>query len=289
MRKHIKNVLAFALFFSLVFLLFKFSTYTTHYVQTSSTMTVTKDDEVNTNWTNLEHLIVVPGHSVQWCSESKNDIYDESCWFLYDYQKGQVAMYMEHIRSAVDYASQDKSSLLVFSGGQTRKIGPRSEGFSYYSASDAVGWFGKMDVRHRTVTEEYARDSYENLLFSICRFKQMTESYPKHITVFGFPFKSARFTELHREALKYPLRDFTYVSVDSIGLDPQMVDKPFEQFKVDMYGCHYPLFEKKLERNPFKLNHISYANSCPELSPLFDICQNDKESQNNLDNIWNHD
>ena len=43
---------------------------------------------------------------------------------------------------------------------------------------------GKSDnVRQRTLTEEHARDSFENLLFSICRFRELTGVYPRNITV----------------------------------------------------------------------------------------------------------
>jgi hypothetical protein len=38
-------------------------------------------------------------------------------------------------------------------------------------------------VRWRTLTEEHARDSFENLLFSVCRFRELTGTYPYNITV----------------------------------------------------------------------------------------------------------
>lgn len=38
-------------------------------------------------------------------------------------------------------------------------------------------------VRGRALTEEHARDSFENLLFSICRFRELTGHYPVNITV----------------------------------------------------------------------------------------------------------
>ena len=36
------------------------------------------------------------------------------------------------------------------------------------------GW---PQVRRRALTEEHARDSFENLLFSVCRFKQLTSRW----------------------------------------------------------------------------------------------------------------
>lgn len=43
-------------------------------------------------------------------------------------------------------------------------------------------------MRSRALTEEHARDSFENLLFSVCRFRELTGSYPHNITVKTFYF-----------------------------------------------------------------------------------------------------
>ena len=60
----------------------------------------------------------------------------------------------------------------------------------------------------RVVSEEFARDSYENLLFSLCRFFEMTGRYPEKLTVVGFGFKEKRFTDLHRKAVRFPKERF---------------------------------------------------------------------------------
>ena len=46
-----------------------------------------------------------------------------------------------------------------------------------------------MPVAQRTVTEEFALDSYQNVLFSICRFREIVGHYPDKITVVSFTFK----------------------------------------------------------------------------------------------------
>jgi hypothetical protein len=68
----------------------------------------------------------------------------------------------------------------------------------------------------RVISEEFARDSYENILFSLCRFFEVTGRYPEKITVVGFGFKEKRFTELHRKAVRFP-KD-RYVSIERITL-----------------------------------------------------------------------
>lgn len=56
-------------------------------------------------------------------------------------------------------------------GGKTRVLaGPKSEGESYYFVADHYDWWGKPDLRARASTEDFARDSFENILFSICRY-----------------------------------------------------------------------------------------------------------------------
>lgn len=55
--------------------------------------------------------------------------------------------------------------------------------FDRFFLGIVVMWTGKDDVRSRALTEEHARDSFENLLFSVCRFRELTGSYPKNITV----------------------------------------------------------------------------------------------------------
>jgi hypothetical protein len=83
---------------------------------------------------------------------------------------GEARSFIDHIELGVKKASLDPLAMLLFSGGQTRKeAGPRSEGLSYWVVAEAASWFGEVQVRNRTFTEEHARDSFENLLFGICR------------------------------------------------------------------------------------------------------------------------
>ena len=137
---------------------------------------------------NLHNLVMVAGHSV-YTRNCRGKFEDESSWYLEPYQKdpGQAATFGEHIKVGVEIAAKDKEALLMFSGGETRKdVGPRSEAQSYRSVSGSEDWFDKKDdVRSRTLTEENVRDSFENLIFSVCRFQDLTGTYPQNITHFG--------------------------------------------------------------------------------------------------------
>ena len=85
--------------------------------------------------------------------------------------------------------------------------GPRSEGQSYWNLAHHIYRDDRsMDnfMLERVYSEEFARDSYENLLFSLCRFHEITGRYPDKITVIGFGFKEKRFKDLHRKAVRFP-------------------------------------------------------------------------------------
>jgi hypothetical protein len=139
------------------------------------------------------HAIIVVGHSVMRLSGMKTADKDENSWYLLSYQKSQgfPTIISSHVKKGVDLAIEDENSILIFSGGQTRKdVGPTSEAASYYYLADEKKWIN--GIKKRVFLEEYARDSYENLLFSICRFKEITGKYPQKITIVGFDFKAKR-------------------------------------------------------------------------------------------------
>ncbi len=63
------------------------------------------------------------------------------------------------------------------------------------------------------MTEDAALDSYQNVLFSLARFRELTGANPAHITVVGHAFKRRRFEQLHRLALRWPRTRFAYEGV----------------------------------------------------------------------------
>jgi len=117
-------------------------------------------------------------------------------------------------------------------------------------------------------------------LFSICRFREVTGSYPEKITVVSFTFKQRRFETLHAPALQFPSSRFSYIGVDppaSTGFDLagskqgelQNAALPFEE---DPYGCHSPVLqEKRRARNPFSRTP-PYELTCPDMKGLLHYC-----------------
>ncbi len=153
----------------------------------------------------LTSLVLVACHSVYTGLDFQNPE-DASAWALLDYQKsteGQTHSFLEHIMLGVEEAAKDDSALLVFSGGQTRKTaGPRAESQGYWLVAESMGWFGTgRVVRDRSFTEEHSRDSLENLVFSLCRFYELTGRYPEQLTIVSYDFKEERFLDAHAAAL----------------------------------------------------------------------------------------
>ncbi|CAA3007202.1 uncharacterized protein C57A10.07-like [Olea europaea subsp. europaea] len=234
----------------------------------------------NYPFSKFKNLVTVAGHSI-YTSSSCEKVDNEDSWFLESYQRhpGQAATFVTHIQKGVDIAADDDEALLLFSGGETRKdAGPRSEAQSYWVVAESKGWFGKQDnVRSRALTEEHARDSFENLLFSVCRFRELTGTYPQNITVVGYDFKEERFVRLHRSAIGFPEARFSYAGTPSSQNSREAALKGEAlvraQFQDDPYGCLGSLRRKKLGRNPFHRS-IPYPNGCPEIEGLFRYCGN---------------
>ena len=97
--------------------------------------------------------------------------------------------------------------------GHTSPFSATSEGESYLRFARAAGLLPSADLFTRVTVEDAALDSFQNVLFSIARFRELTGTYPMRITVVGHNFKRRRFEELHRLAIRWPKLRFTYEGV----------------------------------------------------------------------------
>jgi hypothetical protein len=235
----------------------------------------------------LQNLILVACHSVYTGMDYKHPD-AASSWLLLDYQqKSQPHSFLQHIQMGVEKAADDPQAALIFSGGKTRPdAGPRAEALGYWMLAESIEWYEQKDVRLRAFTEEHARDSYENLLFSLCRFYELTGHFPLFITVIGYDFKETRFTDIHRAAVGYPAVQFEYLGTPATANDnnnegqqqqqqhstPEQGEaKVLEMWEQDMYGCHGDLAAKRRERDPFAWGPVS-AERCPPMEELLDWC-----------------
>ncbi|XVF64389.1 hypothetical protein PTKIN_Ptkin09bG0165500 [Pterospermum kingtungense] len=254
------------------------SLYEHHYRMLSHYRRIDGGFDNNYPFAKLKNLVMVAGHSV-YTSSSCGKVDKEDSWFLEPYQKnpGQAATFLAHIKEGIESTARDDEALLLFSGGETRKdAGPRSEAQSYWAVAESKEWFGKEEsVKWRALTEEHARDSFENLLFSVCRFRELTGTYPHNITVVSYDFKEERFAHLHRSAIGFPEWRFLYRGTPASLTSKEAALKGEAsvrtQFEQDPYGCMGSLKRKKVGRDPFHRS-IPYPNGCPEIEGLFRYC-----------------
>ncbi|KAL7273750.1 hypothetical protein RUND412_003370 [Rhizina undulata] len=234
----------------------------------------------------LKNLVVVGCHAIWIGGETKGEVDDE--WkFHGDFQKGEPPTYIRHIEEGIKAAAADPDSLLIFSGGETiSRAGPRSEALSYYEVAAARSLLSSS-LRNRTTTETFALDSYQNLLFSICRFHEITSTYPASITLISHGFKQYRFEQLHRKALRYPSENFHFVGINVPGYyaDADVKEKiergeekTVKEWHGDLFGCSMngsDLRRKRLGRNWGRRVH-PYTKTCPEMAALLEWCGGDE-------------
>lgn len=233
-------------------------------------------------------LIILPCHSIWKGGSTLGKLRDE--WFLASFQmEGEDHLcFREHIETSFKLLKEKPTSILVVSGGQTKaEAGRVSESESYVKLLQSMFPDDQKDFL-RVVAEEYARDSFENVLLLICRFQEISGTYPSHITIVGFEFKKERFVACHLErALSFPENRVTYV-----GNHPSPKDKisrytyyenlascerryALEPFNEDLYGLRSPLRTKRLQRDPYQRQH-NYRKSNPELAKVLDCIENSR-------------
>lgn len=213
------------------------------------------------------NAVIVAGHAI--CTEVR-DPWREENWILLPFQRGEVACYIGHIEAGVRAAVADPDALLVFAGGCSRaEAGPRSEAQSYFWIADHLGWFGHPEVRARAITEEFSRDSYENLLYSICRVREYAGAYPRHVSFVSWAFKQERF-HLHRRTIRWPTARFTFLGPNNPPDLAQAVaaeDRNRAAYEADPYSSSPAFRAKRDARNPFRRS-AGYLLVCPELQGL---------------------
>ncbi|CAE6414831.1 unnamed protein product [Rhizoctonia solani] len=225
---------------------------------------ITDTVSYNHSESQLDHLIMVAGHAI--------------------WKGGDPAAYEKDAEWVLDVAQAGRGNPKAFyahiaKGGQTRKPTHLTEAQSYLSLALGAGLLPSTpsETFVRATTEDFALDSYQNLIFSIARFKERTGRYPDRITVVGFGVKKQRFEKLHARAIKWPVRSFSYVGVDVADQEDLEVAQDGEHkngfipYMRDLYGCHDFLAAKRRLRNTAARFH-PYHSSAPELADLLDWC-----------------
>lgn len=249
-------------------------------------------------------LVILPCHSIWKGGEGYGDSADE--WHLVDFQlEGKDHLcFKDHIIQSIQYLRDHPESYLIISGGQTKhEAGPISESLSYYQLARKLISTGNSgpgalsdpsscpSLLDRITTEEFARDSFENVVFLICRYYERFQRYPESITVIGFEFKRARFLSHHlNQAMKFPLQKLSYIGNSPNpgpnanyfkDLHESEYKFALRHFQDDWYGKGPQLLKKKLARNPFNRFH-GYKDSNPKLSQFLVAIDDLGNGQNDL-------
>lgn len=222
----------------------------------------------------LTELIVVCGHAT--FIGSHRDIMSESQWLLQPYQRsnpatgklGEHETFVSHILSATFSVAARPEALLVFSGGRTSQAS-RTEAQGYEQVH--LGLDDAFAIGDRYAREDYATDSFQNLLFSILRFKQLVGRYPHDITVVTHAFKRDRILGRHAAALRWPADRIRLQGLDPPFTMDEWVEtieserKAESAFARNPFGAQPPLSDKRLARNfdPDVVEHF-YQDLEPE-------------------------
>ncbi len=207
-------------------------------------------------------LLLVPGHSLlkdRTSSGQTASFYGkDEAWLLESFQKGESVKFLEHIQAGLTALAEHPNSLLVFSGGRTRAGAEKwSEAASYLAVAQTLPEW-RPDFSRRVLTEEFARDSFQNLLYSLCRFREATGEWPQKIKVLNWGFKNQRF-DFHRSALGLSSDRFRFIQVNNPHdlYEAQKGElRTLAAFMKDPYGIEPEgLGGKRAQRNPHRDLH----------------------------------
>ena len=156
--------------------------------------------------------------------------------------------------------------------GPTRPETSISEADSYYQLAQVHNYWDLLhsELRERIVVERRSLDSFHNLLFSLTKFYEVTDAWPKHVTIISNEFKRPRFLDLHCKALGWPADRVSFVGIDPeyMAQDPERavivrkgeLKNGFELWRKDKLGLGKELEGKREMRNPWLVKQSLFEN-----------------------------
>ncbi|KAJ5220207.1 hypothetical protein N7468_009411 [Penicillium chermesinum] len=213
-----------------------------------------------------------------------------------DFQRGETPTFVSHVKAGLDALAADNCGILIFSGGATKKSRTSlSEGQSYLVGKIRLPRSNNLAKENnfyqdqtadstidptKIIVEEYATDSYQNLLFSLLRFRSHVGAYPRRVTVVTHAFKRERFLECHFPAVGLvpqtgtsPVESNDNATV--IGINPPPDISPLESLrreglvygKKDLYGVAEDLSSKRAKRGwvPETRADLIASSGCDEV------------------------
>ena len=151
---------------------------------------------------NRSGVLILAGHA----------IYENGLWYGIR-NEGDAQVYENHIHEAFTIADKEGYTALSLSGGHSRnrfesvKIGgvsnSEAKGMSDYALHN-----GLYLQSSRLILEAWARDSFENVFFSVLAFYRCFNKWPERIGIVSWSYKNKRFETIVKEGLGF--KDFKF-------------------------------------------------------------------------------
>jgi hypothetical protein len=210
------------------------------------------------------NLIIVCGHAT-YLGDGTHLTEDQ--WLLSPFQRSNPTWrkrsehetFLSHIHLAALSAQHDPHAMIILSGGHTTTNAlsrTEAEGYALILLHLARNNPSLFPRAIQFALETHATDSYQNLLFSILRFRQLTGAYPCDVTVITHAFKQSRFLDQHAPAVKWPAHrirvmglnpPFSAVELEEVVAGEK--ERAYDLFAEDPYAVRGILAEKRLARN----------------------------------------
>jgi hypothetical protein len=265
----------------------------------------------------IDTLIVVCCHAI-WVGESESDAFGlenvENGWLIESFQHGETSTFIKHTQAGLDVLRTNENAILVFSGGATKpnrtKLTEAGTHREFVVQNEPDDFHTNSD---RIFTEDFATDSFQNILFSLLGYPRFVhECYnhrfgllpdaatvqfevplsPRQLIVIGHEFKKARFEELHLPALRYPTDPSRFMY---IGIDPPFEEQKMQEikdgdakrgygvWKDDLYGIGPVLAQKRVARGWTRERMEDLAKTWRET--LIDPQTNGRETREQFEKI----
>lgn len=154
-------------------------------------------------------------------------------------------VYEKQLRESIRIVQGKSYDLLIISGGYTKKAIEKSE------AQGMVDWALdlRLDIEEIPfILEEYSRDSFENVLFSMCRYYKEYEQFPNRIGICSWKSKKRRF-EIIAEALKLP---YHFLGIGEKEALARAEAQQVERIRTDPFHRSPYLASKRQRRDPWR-------------------------------------